>query len=162
MRYVRKCKSIYVTNGCIYQSVEISFTGAQTGGGFSSPRNSSHIENALDGTIAWRGDESDDDRYAESDEEDRRERKKKRRKEKKYSDEDEDDYDYNKKRKIEEAEAVISFLMMMKMEVVIEVDPGVKEGGKAVAEKYTDDETDSGLDSPRTRSDRRRRRKQRY
>ena len=43
-----------------------------------------------------------------------------------------------KKRKIEEAEAVISFLMMtmmMKMEVVIEVDPEVKEGGKAVAEK---------------------------
>ena len=82
--FSRKCDMCASANpymlpmGASTSPLKFSFTGAQTGGGFSSPRNSSHIENALDGTIAWRGDESDDDRYAESDEEDRRERKKKK------------------------------------------------------------------------------------
>ena len=167
--FSRKCDMCASANpymlpmGASTSPLKFSFTGAQTGGGFSSPRNSSHIENALDGTIAWRGDESDDDRYAESDEEDRRERKKKKKERKKYSDEDEDDYDYNKKKKNRRGRSRNKFSDDDEDGSGYRSRSRSKGRGKSSRrKKYTDDETDSGLDSPRTRSDRRRRRKQRY
>ena len=63
--------------GASNSPMKFSFTASRTAGGFSSPRSSSHIENALDGTVAWRGDESEDDRYADSDEDNEREEEEK-------------------------------------------------------------------------------------
>ena len=165
--FSRKCSMCASANpymlpmGASNSPMKFSFTASRTAGGFSSPRSSSHIENALDGTVAWRGDESEDDRYADSDEDnERRKKKKNKRGRKQYSDDEDDDRSTRKGRRSparsrkqysDDDDDDYSDRKRYKSK---------KKGSRR--KRYSDHESSSEIDSPRTRSDRRRRQRERY
>ena len=130
--FSRKCDMCGSANpymlpmGASSSPIKFSFT--------ASPRKAGHIEEALDGTIAWRGDESDDDKY-DSDKE--RKRRRDRRDRRDGSDGDYSDSSSRRRK-----------------------DKKSRSPRRRSSRQYSDDSDGSDAPlSPRSQSDRRRRKK---